>query len=119
MSLTIIDSCKTSELIGTITLDPVEVFKGESLNKVQTNDVMTDSCSVNFLLPDNCGEITYELLDAEGVAAPGFVKLVYTPGDSTFSVEVDGVNYEDVAPATFDLILEAKLIDYVGYVNSL
>ena len=94
------------------------VSKGESLNIAQTNDVLTDSISDDFVLPENCGEITYEVLDAQGGAAPDFVKLVYTQGDSTFSLEVDGVDYEDDAPVTLDLVVEAKLIDYVATVAS-
>ena len=119
MSLDIIDSCETSTLNGSITLEPIVVSKGESLNIVQTNDVLTDSVSDDYVLPDNCGEITYEVLDSQGGAAPDFVKLVYTQGDSTFSLEVDGVDYEDDAPVTLDLVVEAKLIDYVATVASL
>ena len=119
MSLTIIDSCETSSLIGSIVLDPIEVFKGETLNKAQANSVLTDFISDDFEIPNNCGEITYELLDAQGGAAPDFVKLVYTQGDNTLSLEVNGVDYEDDAPVTLDLVLEAKLIDYVATVSSL
>ena len=119
MSLDIIDSCETSTLNGSITLEPIVVSKGESLNIVQTNDVLTDSISDDYMLPENCGEITYEVLDAQGGAGPDFVKLVYTQGDSTFSLEVDGVDYEDDAPVTLDLVVEAKLIDYVATVASL
>ena len=47
----------------------------------------------------------YEVLDSSGEAAPSFVRLVYTLRGSTFSVEVDAEEFDDVAPVTFNLVV--------------
>ena len=58
------------------------------------------------------------MLDSQGQAAPSIVSFVYTQGDSTFSVEVNAEDYDDVAPKTFNLVVEAKLTDYYPDVAS-
>ena len=45
LALDITDSCDTSSLVGSIIIAAVEINKGESLNVVQTNSVLTDYIS--------------------------------------------------------------------------
>lgn len=95
------------------------VYKGEANNVVQSFNILSDSVSVASSGAKNCGQIAYELLDSLGQAAPSIVTLVYTLGDPTLSVEVDAEDFDDVVPASFDLVIEAKLTDYYPDVPSL
>ena len=46
------------------------------------------------------------------------MSVVQVDGESTFSVEVNGKDYEDEAPMSFELFLVAELAEYVAYVPS-
>ena len=102
----------STTLTGTIDIQPVTVFKGEANNVVQSFNILTDSVSDASDGARSCGLIAYEVLDSLGQAAPSIVSLVYTEGDSTFSVEADAEEYDDVTPTIFNLVVEAKLTDY-------
>ena len=119
MTLTITDACLSTTLTGTIDIQPVTVFKGEANNVVQSFNILTDSVSDASDGARSCGLIAYEVLDSLGQAAPSIVSLVYTEGDSTFSVEVDAEEFDDVVPVTFDLVIQAKITDYDPDIPSL
>ena len=119
LALTITDACLSATITGTIDIQPVEVFKGEANNVVQSFNVLSDSVSDASSGAKNCGQIEYEVLDSLGQAAPSIVTFVYTHGDPTFSVEVDAEEFDDVVPVTFDLVIQAKITDYDPDIPSL
>ena len=81
---------------------------------------MTDTISESYGNSGACGEITYEVVDANGEAAPeNLIKLVYTEGDPTFSIEINAKEYDGEAPLTIPLYLEAKLANYYPHAPSL
>ena len=98
IALEIIDSCETTTLVGTLDVQDVAVQKHEDLIVPQTFNILTDSVSDSFGILQTCGLITYELLDAYGDPAPVIASIIYTEGDPTLNVEVNALEFEDVAP---------------------
>ena len=46
------------------------------------------------------------------------MNVIHNEGDSTFSLEVNGKDFEDDAPITFELYLVAELTEYLEYVST-
>ena len=80
---------------------------------------MTDFISDDFGILQNCGLISYELLEANDDPAPLIASLLYTEGEPTLSVEINAKEFEEYAPQKIELVIEAKVIDYYPLVPSL
>ena len=93
--------------------------KSEDLLYIQTFAALTDTISDSFGIPQACGEIEYELMDAYGEVAPeNLITLVYTAGDPTLSIEINAKEFDGEAPMTIPLYLEAKITNYYPLVAS-
>ena len=113
--VSLIDSCTTSFLVEYETLTPIyESTVPSTLAFTSSIKAFTDSVSDSLLIPENCGSITYTLVDDKDEAAPASVAVSYSSADNTVTVEADLSTWTQ--PGTFQYKLVAQLKDYAATV---
>ena len=78
---------------------------------------LSDSISFEFENENTCGIIEYDIFGANDEAAPEFITIAQTEGESSFDIEVDVKNYYG-NPISIQLKVVAKLPDYSTFVAS-
>ena len=107
----ITDACQTTSLIEMET--PEATFEVDIAGAILTKQVQAyQDVFSNAEGVQKCGEVSFELLDANDSAAPAFVTVSHASGATTYTLSVDPSTLTNKEARTYFLKLVVKLTDY-------